>query len=132
MTTPFPTRRQENENVRFSCTNFVPAIEKVKMKTLTNERRAFGVDDSTWEEVEVILLAIHYHCVSGIVAPLRIKAENISWPDGFSMVALNKSTKEDSATHKTRETGINHSLPNSQLFSSTYFDRLGWCRWIPG
>lgn len=92
MTTPFPTRRQENENVRFSGTNLL------KIKTLTDERRAFGVDDSTWEEVEVILLAIHYHCVSGIVPPLRIKAENTSWPHGFFDGGRNR-TKEDSATH---------------------------------
>lgn len=43
---------------------------KLKIKAITNEWCAFGVDDSAWEKVEVILFAIHYHCVPCIVPPL--------------------------------------------------------------
>lgn len=45
------------------------------LKAITDERCAFGVDDSTWEKVEVILFAIHYHRVSCIVSTLLMKQE---------------------------------------------------------
>ncbi len=43
---------------------------KLKIKAITNEGCAFWVDDSTGEKVEVILFAIHHHCVACIVASL--------------------------------------------------------------
>ena len=43
------------------------------IEALTNERYALAVDDSTGEKVEIIFLAIHYHCVTGIVTPLQIR-----------------------------------------------------------
>lgn len=43
----------------------------IKIKTLTNDTYAFGVDNATGEKVEVILCAFYYHCVACIVTTLE-------------------------------------------------------------
>lgn len=41
----------------------------------TNKRCAFGVDDPTWEKVEVVLFAVHDHCVPRVVPALPVKCQ---------------------------------------------------------
>lgn len=42
---------------------------------ITNKRCAFGVDDSTWEKVEVVLFAVHDHRVPRVVPALPVKRQ---------------------------------------------------------
>lgn len=55
------------------------------MKDITNKRCAFGVDDSTWEKVEVVFFAIHYHRVACVVSTLLVKHQiNFNSTSGLS------------------------------------------------
>lgn len=49
-----------------------------EMGPLTNQGCAFRVDDSTREKVEVILLAVHHHRVSGVIPTLQVQSGD-SW-----------------------------------------------------
>lgn len=77
MTTPLPTRAEEEEYVDSTAPIFLTMLKNDN--DITDEWYAFGVDDSTGEEVEVILLAIHDHRVSCIVAPLESREHCIMW-----------------------------------------------------
>lgn len=59
-----------------------------KMSPLTNQGCAFRVDDSTREEVEVILLAVHHHRVSGIIPTLQVQSGDI-WRLDHNIVRCN-------------------------------------------
>lgn len=46
---------------------------------LTDERHGLGVDDAAGEQMEVILLAVHYHRVPGVVAALGTETRMSGW-----------------------------------------------------
>lgn len=96
------------------------------LKAITDERCAFGVDDSTWEKVEVILFAIHNHCVSCIVSTLLMKQEiHLNHTFRFLPRIKNEVDKTTSDTF-TREAAVSHSSLKPLFFSSTYFLNRTW------
>lgn len=99
------------------------------LKAITDQRCAFRVDDSTWEKVEVILFAIHYHCVSCIVSTLLMKQEfslNHTFRFFFRIKnEVDKTTSEPPDTF-TREAAVRHSSLKLLFFSSIYFLNRTW------
>lgn len=79
--------------------------------------------------MEVILFAIHYHCVSCIVSTLLMKQE-ISLNHTFRFLLhikneVDKTTSEPPDTF-TREAAVRHSSLKPLFFSSTYFLNRTW------
>lgn len=60
------------------------------MSPLTNQGCAFGVDDSTGEKVEVILLAVHHHRVPGVIPTLQVQSRD-SWRLDHNTVVVTRT-----------------------------------------
>lgn len=75
MTTPFPA--QGAAEVISSLHRYYLREMGFSWKNddITNQRCAFGVDDSTREKVEVVLFAVHDHRVPRVVPALPVKRQ---------------------------------------------------------
>lgn len=56
---------------------------RCRRRALTDEGHGLAVDDAAGQQVEVVLLAVHHHCVPGVVAPLGTESRlSVRGPQG--------------------------------------------------